>query len=279
MPGPLGSPTNSPTPDGGTSAITEHRPSVPHNGTSFSGLSKGDSFSEKVYFPVTAYMATGYRKLLYRLASDDQGRYILETWLAGTTDAVTLCSDDWGDYMRAEPDLQDQINAKLKNDADDYWESGQQLKRDYYSHFHGDIGHHGLSGGPNGGYLTGYQLLHGSKHCYTRMTVTGVREVKLSEGNETMPKLKDVEIIGRVIAGGSPYKVTFDNLRFIWNDIVNPNSNYGGDNVLARYGAFENHYTGHIPPRDYAIHITWEAAAPVTFDFPSGYSRLKEFKP
>ncbi|MGB8986518.1 MAG: hypothetical protein WCC37_07945, partial [Candidatus Sulfotelmatobacter sp.] len=80
MPGPLGSPTNSPIPDTDTSALTQHRPSVPHNGDSRSGLSKGDSFSEKVYFPVTAYMATGYRKALYRLASDDQGRYILETW-------------------------------------------------------------------------------------------------------------------------------------------------------------------------------------------------------
>jgi hypothetical protein len=265
MPGPLGSPTNNPIPDAGTSPITQHRPSVPRNGNSGSGLSKGDRFSEKLYFPVTAFMATGYRKALFGILSDTQGRYILETWLAGMTDEVTLASDGWGDYMRAEPDLQDQIYAKLKADADDYRKNAQPVRKDYYGRFHGDIGHHGLTGGPNGGYLTGYQLLHGSKHCYTRMTVTGVREVKISEGNETMPKLRDVEIIGKVNAGGNPYKVTFEHLRFIWNDIINPNSSYEGDNILARYGAFENRYTGHIPPRDYVVHITWEDSEAVTF--------------
>jgi len=279
MPGPLGSQANSPESDPHTSALTQHRPPVPRNGDGRAGLSRGDAFSEDIYFPTAAYMATGFRKLVFGIASDDQGRYILETWLAGKTDEVTLDSDDWGDYMRAEPDLQDQIRAKLKSDADDYWEKSKDLKQDYYSHFHGDIGHHGLTGGPNGGYLTGYQLLHGSKHCYARMTASGVREVKLSEGDDTMRKLKDVEIIGKVTAGGTPYKVTFDHLSFIWNDIVNPNAAYGNDRVLSKYGAFENYYTGNRPPRDYVVHITWDAKEAVTFEFPPGYSRLREFKP
>jgi hypothetical protein len=130
----------------------------------------------------------------------------------------------------------------------------------------------------NGGYFTGYELLHGSKRTDT---------------------LKDVQIIGQfravrsdmtagspyAVAYGMPYIVTYENLHFVWNDIVNPNEKYADDTFYANYAKVENKYTGRPAPKDYILHITWEAkettsiAVDKPLRLPAAPQTIANFKP
>jgi hypothetical protein len=115
------------------------------------------------------------------------------------------------------------------------------LEDDYKSSFHGQIG-----GKEDtfkyGGYFTGYQISHGSKTT-----------------------AKDVQIKRKVAAiwkgtPGSAYAVTYRDLQFIWNDIINVNPKYKMDSSLANYAKWEKEYTSGGPrPRDYTLHIKWES--------------------
>jgi hypothetical protein len=130
-PGPLGTPTNSPAIDAGTSALT--------------GMPVMNWYNENVNLPIGAHELRAIRKGVTFFPSDKQGREILDLWLSGTApDEVTLDSDDWGDYMRAEPDLQEQIYKKLASDAPAIWEAMRQssgrLQGRYESSFHGEVG-------------------------------------------------------------------------------------------------------------------------------------------
>jgi hypothetical protein len=247
-PGSLGTPTNSPVIDSGTSARTQNKPNVPQ------GTKERDWFKEDVYYPLGA---RGYRTIRWGaeiVFGDPQGIQLLELWLSGRApDEVTLDSDDWGDYMRAEPDLQEQIFKKLEIDAHAMWgnvkQSSGRLQGGYESSFHGEVGRKSFTGKSiDGGYLTGYQILHGSTKTDT---------------------LKDVQIIGQFTAvrsgaAGSPYTVTYEKLHFVWNDIIDVNARYKADKVLANYAKWENKYTGKPVPKDYTLHIKWEAKEPTT---------------
>jgi hypothetical protein len=190
---------------------------------------------------------------------DKQGRYLLELWLSGSApDEVVLDSDDWGDYMRAEPDLQKQIYSRLLSDA---YAKRAQLSESreghiggaYQASFHGEVGRKSFTGKEiSGGYLTGYQILHGSKK------------------NET---LKDVQIIGKFTAAWTgatgnpaPYQVVFEDLQFVWDDIINVNPHYKADLLFANYAKSENRYTSRPKPKDYVLHIKWKADKPVTIN-------------
>ncbi len=256
-PGPVGTPTNSPAMDDGTSALVQNKPKRPL------GMQEMTWINENVNLPIGAHAVKAVRQGYMFLPSDKQGRYILDLWLSGTApDEVTLDTDDWGDYMRAEPDLQEQIHKKLESDAPAIWEkmtqSSGRLQGHYESSFHGEIGDTSWTGKPqHGGYFTGYELLHGSKKTDT---------------------LKDVQIIGQftavrldqkaqgpyAVAYGVPYIVTYENLHFVWNDIVNPNEKYTDDTIYSNYSRFENKYTGKPAPKDYILHIKWDAKESTT---------------
>ena len=243
-PGPLGTASNNPGIDAGTSARATHRSTEPHG-------TEPDFFSEHLYYPVTASGAKILRKSAQYAFGDEQGRYLLELWLSGAAPAeVTLDGDDWGQYMRNEPDLQEQILRKLQVDAHAMRErlsdSGKRLEGDYASTFHGEVGRTSHTGKAiSGGYLTGYQILHGSN---------------------------DVQVVGKVTAVQSKasetaYTVTYSDLQFTWNDIINVNRGYKMDKVLANYARWEKEYTaggGH--PKDYAVHIKWTAPESVTIE-------------
>jgi hypothetical protein len=165
-PGPLGTHGNSPGIDTGTSARMMHRAPEPHG-------TEPDFLSEVFYYPVTATGAKLLRKGAQYAFGDAQGRYLLELWLSGAAPAeVTLDDADWGQYMRNEPDLQEQILNKLKTDAwamrDRLAENAGKLEGDYQSTFHGEVGRTSHTGKAiSGGYFTGYQILHGSKKTDT----------------------------------------------------------------------------------------------------------------
>ena len=121
----------------------------------------------------------------------------------------------------------------------------------FTSTFHGEVGRTSQTGKAiSGGYLTGYQILHGSKKSGT---------------------LNDVQIEGKFTAQSkgseTTYTVTFSDLQFTWNDIINVNRDYHMDKVLANYARWEKEYTGGgAHPKDYAVHIKWTAPEPVTIE-------------
>lgn len=252
--GPLGTEANSPVIDKGTTAKVQNRPAAPENSkTDF--MHPGDFFSEVLFYPVTATGAKIIRKAAEWKCGDDQGNQLLELWLSGNApDEVTLDDDDWGAYMRAETHLQEQIQKQLQHDAftfrDRFKMGTKKIDFDYESSFHGQVGE--KSGFVKyGGYFTGYQILHGSKKTDT---------------------LKDVQIIAKVTVEWKgpaqiPYTVTYNNLQFIWNDIINVNPQYKMDKILATYSRWEKEYTsGGSPPKDYIVHIKWKATDPVAIN-------------
>jgi hypothetical protein len=254
--GPLGTGNNSPRIDSGTSARTTHTPRAPEG---------SDFFDEVLYYPVTATGAKIARKSLQYALGDPQGRYLLELWIGGTAAAeVTFASADWGDYMRKEPDLQAQIQHQLALDANALYaqlsSSGGRVEGEYHATFHGEVGRTSHTGvAISGGYFTGYQILHGSVKNAT---------------------LNDVQIDGRFIAVRSPdsetaYRVTYSDLHFTWDDLIDVNRSYKMDGVLAKYARWEKDYTGGgAHPKDYAVHIKWTAAEPITIEV----GKLAEFK-
>jgi hypothetical protein len=252
--GSLGTGTNNPVIDKGTLARTQNTPRVPE-GSKPDFFHPGDLFSEVFAYPVAAIDAKIIRKGAEWTCGDKQGRYILELWLSGTApDEITLDDDDWGEYMRKEPNLQEQIHKKLEVDAyalrEQLKASPGRLEAPYESSFHGEVGEK-KGYVKYGGYFTGYQLLHGSKKTDT---------------------LKDVQIIGKFTAvwqgpPGNAYTVTYQDLQFIWNDIINVNPQYKMDRILANYARWEKEYTsGGDRPKDYTIHIKWKATEPVTIN-------------
>jgi hypothetical protein len=252
-PGPIGTGGNSPGIDAGTNARTTHKSPTPAG-------NEPDFFTEVFYYPVTAWGAKILRKGAQYSFGDEQGRYLLELWLSGGAPAaVTLDGEEWGQYMRAEPDLQEQIHHKLRVDAYAMRErltaSSGQLGGDYTASFHGEIGRKSHTGKAiSGGYFTGYQILHGSKKTDT---------------------LNDVQIEGKFSAARSgasqdAYTVTYSELQFTWDDIINVNRGYRMDRVLAEYSRWEKEYTGGgAHPKDYVVHIKWRAAQPITIEVTS----------
>jgi hypothetical protein len=263
--GSLGTEANNPAMDAGTSAKIQHTPNAPIDSQG-DALHPGDFFSEVLYYPVTATGAKIARKAAEYTFGDEQGRLLLEMWLSGTApDEVTMVDEDlWGDYMRGEPHLQEQIHKQLEHDAylmrDRLKASPGRLEFNYEASFHGQVG---KTGGTlkNGGYFTGYEILHGSKKTET---------------------LKDVQIIAKAVVEWKPksriaYTVTYRKPQFIWNDIINVNPKYKMDKILAGYSRWEKEYTSGGPqPKDFTVHIIWNAVEDMVIDVDT---ILPEFKP
>lgn len=204
-----------------------------------------------------AWLFKGGRKALEYVRGDARGRELLELWMSGTApDEVALDSDEWGDYMRAEPDLAKQIYNKLEADAiamrpriDDSRSQGH-FEEPYNTSFHGEVGRTAPTGDDiSGGYFTGYEILHGSKKT--------VGDVQM------MGKVTVVRSPQPLGADASVYTVSYTNLEFVWNDIINPNEQYGADKVSAFLARWENASTGRPTPKDYTVHIQWKSKEPV----------------
>ncbi len=111
-----------------------------------------------------------------------------------------------------------------------------------------DLTFHAEVGGKYGGYWTGYNLLHGSN--------------KEAGDFELSGKFKAV----RATPPGTGYTVTYEKLEFVFNDIADVNTRYASDVGFARMAANMASCLGGLPPKDYILHVEWEAVAPIKIE-------------
>jgi hypothetical protein len=118
---------------------------------------------------------------------------LLGRWLNGSGKAVYISGGAWGEYMKKNDLLTDQVFSILNQDA-----SQRQKSGDYNLTTHAEI---------ENGYGTGYEMLHGTN-----------RDVG------------DFQIAGNADYQGN--RVVY-NLTFTWNDKIDPNFTYGGDKTAS----------------------------------------------
>ena len=145
---------------------------------------------------------------------DARGQDILKWWLDGSGQRRDLSDGIWGDYMMANETLRQQLKNKMEQDAISRISSGAVNLQ-----FHAEI---------ENGYLTGYEMLHGTHRGVGDFTVKGNAGV-----SGTTCRTVD-------------YKVTY-----VWHDIIDPNATYSSDNLAA--WVLKLFYK----PKDYEIHISW----------------------
>ncbi len=149
---------------------------------------------------------------------DERGEELLGRWLDGSQQTLNVSNGNWGRYMMANKLLRPQVGRKLEMDAKFRKSSGNIKWRPF-------------SAVIENGYTTGYEMLHG--------TNAAVGDFEM-EATATVTK----DPLGNKIK----YKV-----KYTWNDIIDPNPQYGLDMFFA--GALELFYS----PADYIVHISWNA--------------------
>jgi len=230
--GPLGRPANSPLLDYDTLVRQPSRPPVPHRSCS----------EEAPAFGITAQMMLqGARALM-----DQYAREIFDLWFSGKAPAeVVFDNQKWADYMRAEKRLPQQIENQLAVYADRLRDAVDKSRGRLTGNidlppFHAEVGQ------PSGGVTTGYDVLHGTNKAAGGFAVGG-RYTAVRSGGP-----------------GSAYAVTFENLSFVFNDIVDINKRWKADVQLGRIAANMANCLGTGPPRDFTLRIKWRAEKPVT---------------
>ena len=180
-----------------------------------------------------------------KVAMDDQAWDLFNRWFEGKAPpVVVLESPEWATYMRADTRLAQQIQRRLDFHADsirrevDAAQSGLQ-RRPLRITFHAEVG------SAQGGYVTGYEVLHGSNASAGDFEMTGVYSVSRAGGP------------------GSAYTVSYAELRYVFNDIVDANKRWSADNVLARTAANMAAVLGVGPPKDYRVKIQWSEPRPI----------------
>ncbi len=144
---------------------------------------------------------------------DERGRELLGRWLDGSGKTLNTKNGVWGEYMKNDQLLNKQILDVLKKDASIRNESGKVNFQ-----FHAEI---------ENGYLTGYEMLHG--------TVTPLGDFQI---NGTAKFINSNQI---------QY-----SLSLTWNDVIDPNATYDTDTKLSKVLNF------FYSPKDYEVHINWE---------------------
>ena len=160
---------------------------------------------------------------------DSQGEMILGTYLYGGGERHDVEDPLWTDYMMEHPSLRLQIMARLIPIVRDIADRQQRGRVPIVEQFHVEL--------PENSGLSGYALLHGSNKSVGDFQLLGFAEV----GDAINPKEGDWDIEL--------------NLRFVFNDIVDPNSNYWTDTVK---NALANIVTlGQ--PESYQLSIHWSS--------------------
>ncbi len=186
---------------------------------------------------------------------DDYAREIFDLWLDGTAaPEVNLDSQKWASYMQADVGLTGQIQQQLKIYAEligpEVQKNQGQLARSFQHSFHAEVG------GSDGGYFTGYDILHGTDRTVGDFEVSGKLTTAYSSPKAT------------------GYTVTYSELTMVFNDIVNANRKYGMDISGERLAKNICKVLKKGPPRDYTLRIRWTQTQPVTVSV-SGF--LKQF--
>lgn len=127
------------------------------------------------------------------LQSDSAGRYILLRYLIGRGEEFSISNQFWTDYMESNDLLLDQVRNIVFQQAEGI-RIGEERNIDITCHMEID----------NGESISGYQYLHG-----------------------TNASVGDFHIYGTITClenGDIKY-----NLTYVWNDIIDPNPDYGTD--------------------------------------------------
>ena len=206
------------------------------------------------YIQLSTTVASSILKGLAELLQDPQGWQLFSTWASGTVPKdgddlgeLILDDDDWADYMRKAPGLSDQINNKLGDFAGGVrakmaMEDRDALQGPVKIKFHAEVG------GKYGGYLTGYQILHGTNEDVGGLSITGTYRAQRTRKSSSFS-----------------YVVTFENLEYVWNDIEDHQSQYALDIAFDDYFKMLSVMGWGVPePQDYIVHIKWNPEAPVS---------------
>jgi hypothetical protein len=158
---------------------------------------------------------------------DEQGEAILGTWLYGGGEAHDIETDSWTRYMMRHESLRQQILNKLMLAVDKIAERKTLGRFTVSERFHAEF--------PENSGFSGYALLHGTNRTVGDFLLSGWAEVQ--EANVPKDGNFDIEM----------------DLRFTWNDIVDPNAKYAMDTIrstLAKIVTFGQ-------AKDYRLSINW----------------------
>jgi hypothetical protein len=187
------------------------------------------------------------------LVADRQGWQLFSTWLYGSVPQkgkqlgeLILDDEEWAQYMRKAPGLSDQINNELLKLA---VRIASTLKGETSGKNQGKVTlkFHGEVGGASGGYTTGYSLLHGTNDTVGGLGITGKYRAQRTGSTAS-----------------SPCQVTFENLEYIWNDVMDHNTKYAPDVVFNDLFRMLAIILDEIDPGDYIVRIKWKPEAPVS---------------
>ena len=153
-----------------------------------------------------------YGRGLNASTMDERGTELLGRWLNGSGEPLYVEGGNWGNYMKDNELLDAQIKQVLEEDAKMRSAGGA-------------FSYTGFAEIENG-YITGYEMLHG--------THAGVGGFTMN-GTVTMVNASTVE-----------YKLTL-----AWHDVIDPNPIYAKDVTAANI--LEMFYS----PKDYEVHIRW----------------------
>lgn len=93
-----------------------------------------------------------------------EGGEIINHWLHGGGRELVINNPRWSSYMMANKPLREQIRPRLINDA-----MGRRFSGSFIQNFHGDTG--------TQGWVTGYQVLHGTNDTVGGLEMGGMAEV------------------------------------------------------------------------------------------------------
>jgi len=176
---------------------------------------------------------------------DEFAREIFDRWFEGKViGEVTFDSPQWANYMRAESNLARQIDAQLNAYAEtigaEVNASNGRLSRPFKLTFHAEVG------SDTGGYRTGYAVLHGTHKSVGDFQVTGNLQA------------------ARLAPAQGVYTVTYSNLVYVFNDVVDANKKYASDVIGLRLANNLARVLRVGPPRDYTLRIKWSPLGPKT---------------
>ena len=120
--------------------------------------------------------------------------------------------------------------------------SQDRLQGPFKLNFHAEVG------SKYGEYRTGYDVLHGSNKSAGDLVVTG----KFTSVRDGGP--------------GDPYTVTYEQLVFVFNDIVDMDK-YKADVQFGVLAANMAKSLGGLPPKDYILRIMWRGDKPWIYEF------------
>jgi hypothetical protein len=161
---------------------------------------------------------------------DKQGETILGTWLYGKGGQYDVEDPSWTTYMMAHVGLRNQIFAKLAPAVRKILDRKKTGRFPISERFHAEF--------PENSGFSGYALLHGTNSAAGDFLLAGWAEVQ--EAVQPVQGDYDIEM----------------DLRFVFNDIVDPNGKYVMD--TARSIAAKIVTLG--SPKDYRLSIHWSSS-------------------